>query len=168
MTTRAPHVLDRADYLREVRIPIEVLRETYDEVVRVGSQREVAKAWGWTQAKVRHRVNSYMRHAGIEGDPPGIVSPSHRQRGSLSHSGQGDRSAWRRATDENRALRDRVAALEAEVADLTARVVPLERIEAKLDQLLARPVTIAAVSHRRKADGGIGGRRELRELRRPA
>lgn len=95
----------RDEYLRAVRIPLDQLKATYDEVVATGSQRAVAIAHGWNQAKVRHRVLSYMRHAGIEGDPPGIVSRDHAQRGSLSHSGVGDRSIINGLREELRTAR---------------------------------------------------------------
>lgn len=156
--------------MQGVRLPLEELRATYDEVVAAGSQRAVAKAHGWHQAKVKHRVESYMRATGMTGPPPGIISTEHSSRAALSHSGQGERAAWRRdqarlreaqealerALAENRRLRDRVADLGGEVARWDA-------LEAKLDTLLARPVGIApVVSHRRQSDGGIGGKRERR------
>lgn len=162
--------------MQGTRLPIEELRATFDEVVAAGSQRAVAKAHGWHQSKVKHRVESYMAVAGIEGPAPGIISPEHSHRATLSHSGQGDRTAWRkdqarlreaqealeRALVENRRLRARVADLEEQVARW-------DRLEAKLDALIARPTGApAVVSHRRKSDGGAGGREEMRQLRRTA
>jgi hypothetical protein len=156
-----------------VRLDPEELRVTYDEVVAAGSQKAVAVAHGWNQAKVRHRVLAWMRHAGIEGDPPGIISPSHRIRGALSHAGTGDRTAVRLAQRDADALRARLATVEAEHAALRAEHerladlhVRFDRLEAMVAQVLARPAGI--VSHRRQSDGGIGGREELRQLRRPA
>lgn len=161
--------------MRGTRLPIDVLRATYDEVVAAGSQRAVAKAHGWPQSKVKHRVESYMATSGIEGPPPGIISAEHSHRATLSHSGQGDRSAWRR--DQAR-LRDAQAALERalvenrklreRVDDLAEKVDRWDRLEAKLDALLARPLAIGSVTHRRIKDGGVGGREELRSLRRTA
>ena len=156
--------------MQGTRLPIEELRATFDEVVAAGSQRAVAKAHGWAQSKVKHRVESYMRAAGIDGPAPGIISPEHSHRATLSHSGQGDRTAWRkdqarlreaqealeRALVENRRLR-------ARIDDLEDRVDRWDRLEAKLDALLARPtVGPAVVTHRRVRDGGIGGRKERR------
>lgn len=155
--------------MQGIRLPLDELRQTYDEVVAAGSQRAVAKAHGWHQSKVKHRVESYMAAVGIEGPPPGIVSPEHSHRATLSHSGQGATSEWRRdqarlrdataalerALVENRRLRERVAELDAEVARW-------DRLEGKLDALLARPAAIP-VTHRRIADGGVGGRRERRD-----
>lgn len=160
----------RTTYLTDIRIPIEDLRETYDEVVRVGSQREVANQRGWNQAKVRHRVLSYMRHAGIEGDPPGIVSRTHAARGSLSHSGQGARTLHRILAADLAAANARLAAVEAENTDLRERIADLEAIAARFDRidaaiaaLASRPIGV--VTHRRVKDGGVGGKRELRAIR---
>lgn len=154
----------RETTMRGVRIPLDVLRETYDEVVACGSQRAVAKAHGWHQAKVKHRVESYMRHAGIGGLPPGITSVDHAARASLSHSGQGKASAYHRAAA-------RIAELEAENAALRERVDELEArpwadIHAKLDAILARPAgTIVALDHRRLRDGGTSRRDQMRAAR---
>ena len=153
----------RTASLRGVRLPPDVLRETFDEVVACGSQRAVAQAHGWHQAKVRSRVLSWMRHAGIEGPVPGIVSPSHVERGGLSHSGQGDRSAWKRAADRVIDLEREVAALRARLALLESEARPFARLEAKLDALLARPA-VTPVTHRRIRDGGVGGRAERRRV----
>ncbi len=164
MTPRDPHV-------RESRLPIEVLRATYDEVVRVGSQRLVAQAHGWHQAMVRHRVLSYMRHAGIEGDPPGVVSRSHAHRGSLSHSGQGARTEHRMLTADLAAAHARLFAVEAENADLRERIADLERVDARFDRLealiAARPSgVILQPSHRRIKDGGTPVKAQLKAARR--
>lgn len=142
--------------LRPTRLSLEELRETYDAVVAAGSQRAVAKANGWHQAKVKHRVETYMRHVGIPWPPPGIISRDHSARASLSHSGLGERSAYVRS-------QARVRQLEAEVAELQERVEKLQdvagmfgRVHAKLDAI-ARTVEARKpepVSHRRLADGG--------------
>lgn len=159
----------RSAYLTDIRIPIEDLRATYEEVVAVGSQRLVANAHGWNQAKVRHRVLSYMRHAGIEGDPPGIVSRTHAARGSLSHSGQGARTEHRILSADLATVRARLAAVEADNEELRDRIAELERIDRRFDRLesliLARPVVLAAPTHRRQADGGIGGKEERKVAR---
>lgn len=149
--------------LRGVRIPLDELRETYDEVVRVGSQREVARRHEWNQAKVRHRVLSYMRHAGIEGPPPGIVSPDHSQRGTLSHSGQGDRSAYREAMARVRELEEQRDALLARVERLEEVSAMFAGVHRKLDRLLAvEPLMVPRDLDRRRVDGGAGRRRESR------
>lgn len=155
--------------MQGTRLPIEELRATYDEVVAAGSQRAVARAHGWHQSKVKHRVESYMAAAGIEGPAPGIISPEHSHRATLSHSGQGDRTAWRK--DQAR-LREAQEALErslvenrrlrARVADLEEQVARWDRLEDKLDALLARPSSPTAITNRRIADGGVGGRKERR------
>lgn len=158
----------RDNYLRSVRVPFEELEATYNEVVAAGSQRAVALAHGWHQAKVRHRVMSYMKHAGIEGDPPGIVSKDHAQRGSMSHLGGGDRSALTALRAEHATALLRLEALETENAALRRRLEESEDIRAsfaalhrKLDRLLARQAPVV-VTHRRQADGGIGGKAERR------
>ena len=161
--------MSRDEYLRAIRVPWEELEATYREVVATGSQRAVAQAHGWNQAKVRHRVLSYMRHAGIEGDPPGIVSKDHAQRGSMSHLGGGARSALTALRDDHAATRLRLDALEDENRLLRERLAEVEDIRSsfaalhrKLDALLARQAPTPLVTHRRLADGGVGGRRESR------
>lgn len=51
-------------------------------------------------------------------------------------------------------------ALLARIAELELLAHPWAAIHAKLDQLLARPIGPAMPTHRRIADGGVGGKRE--------
>jgi hypothetical protein len=158
---------DTTPELRSLRVPFDVLRETYEEVVACGSQREVAKRHGWHQAKVKHRVESYMRHAGIDGLPPGITSVSHSHRASLSHSGQGDRSAWKRAAARIVELEAEVARLHAVIADLEAEAHPWVAVHARLERIeRAVGSRVAFVpDHRRQSDGGRSVKDQRKALR---
>ena len=63
---------------------------------------------------------------------------------------------------------ERIEALTENAATMRPIHARLARLEAKLDELLARPLVAPVVSHRRVADGGTGGRQEMKALRRVA
>lgn len=53
-------------------------------------------------------------------------------------------------------------ALLARIAELEIAAHPWVAVHAKLDALLARPSGATVITHRRQADGGVGGRKERR------
>ncbi len=108
-----------------------------------------ARALGVTSAAVRAGALAYMAKQGIEGPVPfTIPRKAVRSRDLIDAHAEVER------------LRARVEELETENEALRLAAHPWVAVHAKLDALLKRPVGVTAVTHRRIADGGIGGKRE--------
>lgn len=108
-----------------------------------------ARALGVTAPAVRQAAQSYMAKHGIDGPIPFTI-PRNATRGRDLAD----------ARAEIEALRARVEKLEAENARLREAAHPWVAVHAKLDALLNRPQAVPVVTHRRVADGGVGGKRE--------
>lgn len=143
-----------------MRAPTERQRQAYEAVVRLGSQTVAAAELGRTAAQVGSSFRGYL-------EATGTPWPAHVRR---YNGWSPDRPAVRIA-----ALEARVLELEGMLASaferydaLRAEATPLARLEAKLDQLLARPAGMVVASSRRITDGGEGEKHQRRRLSREA
>jgi len=142
-----------------VRQPTEVQQRCWAELHRQRSVSAAARALGMSSWAVRGACQAYMTNMGLEGPLPFTKVYARKDESNLV-----------------RQLRERIAELEAQVAirdrtiagrdemihELRAAAQPWVSVHAKLDALLKRPTGIPVVTHRRIADGGVGGRRERR------
>jgi hypothetical protein len=142
-------------------------REAWETVERLGSQIAACAELGISQGAIQTRLTGYMRAMGIEGGTPGASRhPTGTGVVGRLRATVAERDATiadltdqvRIGEDVNRSLLDRIAELE-----IAAH--PWGAIHEKLDRLMARPVVMAAPTHRRQADGGIGGRQERKAAR---
>lgn len=143
-------------------------REAWEAVERFGSQIAAIHVLGISQGAIQTRLNGYMRAMGIEGvgtpgasrHPTGTGVVGRLRATVAERDATIDQLTADLATqvDVNRTLLDRIAELQAEAH-------PWAAIHHKLDLILARPVVMAAPTHRRQADGGIGGRQERKAAR---
>lgn len=122
------------------------------------SYSAAAQSLGMETSSLRQAVKSYMRKVEHPGPPP-FARPYNRKPLEdpvhVALQGRIDSLvatvAERDATIER--LRDRMA-------DLEAAARPFAELHRKLDVLLARASSPAVVTHRRRADGGTGGKAE--------
>lgn len=148
--------------------PTEKQREAWEAVERLGSQIAAAKELGISQGGLQSRMRGYQRAMGIVGDLPGMLEPV--------------RHYSTRGTGQVAQLRQRVRELEAElgqqqavnsallqrIAELELLAHPWAAVHQKLDVILARstaPAVPAVITHRRRADGGVGGKTEAKARR---
>lgn len=95
--------------------------------------------------------------------PP--IDADSQARRALGHVGQETRMRVALA-DAAASVLDRVDPLEEDNEQLREDAAPFTRLEAKLDQLLARPATAIIASSRRIVDGGEGEKHQRRRVKR--
>lgn len=152
-----------------IRQPTEIQQRCWDALHEHRSVSAAARALGMTSWAVRGACQAYMVNLGMEGPLPFTKVYAQKAESHLV-----------------RQLRDRIAELEDQleaerldreqellrltgrIADLTELAHPWVAVHQKLDKLLARPAGVAVVTHRRQADGGVGGKRERRRMAIPA
>lgn len=156
-----------------MREPTPRQRQVWEAVERLGTQTAAARSLLITQGAVQSALKGYAAAMGIEGPLPGArVYPPERREQLRSAvrvpRGTGPVATLRRELAEAQMrvvrLEDRLARLEEENEELRAAAAPFARLEAKLDQLLARPAIVA--SSRRITDGGEGEKHQRRRLAR--
>lgn len=125
--------------------------QTYREV------RAAAASVGVSNYALRDACEAYMRHMGMDGPMPFVRFYRTRQLGA-------DLIEANRRIAQLEAERDTLVqqldAARETIADLQQQAHPWVAIHAKLDALLKRPAGVTPITHRRKADGGVGGKRE--------
>jgi hypothetical protein len=136
-----------------VRPPTAHEQACWDALHEHRSTARAARALGKSTAAVRVGVLAYMSKKGLDGPIPYTIPRNATRAEDL-----------RSARIEAERLRERVRLLEAENARLRELAHPWVAVHAKLDAILARPSAVA-VTHRRIADGGQGGRAERKALR---
>ena len=145
---------------------------TWELVEQTGSQIETARILGTTQGAVQSSMKGYQHAMGLTGPLPGAriyATGVRRGEGTIGQL-KGRIAALEAERDEARAALEAIQQEhEAEVQRLTERIAalalaagPWTEVHRKLDAILARPTVMAAPTHRRQADGGIGGKRERR------
>lgn len=133
-------------------------RRCWDALHRHRNVRAAALELGINGYSLRDACEAYMRHMGLSGPMPFVKE--YRQRTDARELVE-TRASNARLSEENARLRLTIERLEARIVDLEAMAHPWVGVHAKLDALLARPGPVA-VTHRRQADGGVGGKRERR------
>lgn len=144
--------------------PTDKQREAWEAVERLGTQLAASRELGIHQGSLQTRMRGYQRAMGITGDLPGLIESAGIAALKRKPKGEGQVSRLRH---ELRVALARIEQLEADnerqaarIADLEALARPWVDVHRKLDALLARPSGPAVVTHRRIADGGVGGKRE--------
>jgi hypothetical protein len=132
-------------------------RACWEALNRYRGVRGAADALGVSPFSIRTACESYMRHMGMEGPLP--FTKVYRSRLAGQELADAQRRIDQQAL-ELRSLREQLDAAREENARLAALAHPWVAVHAKLDALLARPVGSVAPTHRRIADGGVGGKRE--------
>lgn len=151
-------------------------REAWAAVERTGSQVEAATAIGISQGAIQTRLRGYQHAMGIKGRLPGArVYKNGVTRGTgpwaqlramialleaeverLTRELEAERSTF---DQERERLTETIAALTEQAHPWVAVHAKLERIERAVTR------TPVPVTHRRQADGGVGGRAERKALR---
>lgn len=145
-------------------------RRCWEALNRYRSVRAAADALGMSGFSLRDACEAYMRHMGMDGPLP--FTKVYRSRATGQELADAHRRIEQLTIERDEAL----AALDAEredrerellrltqrIADLAEQAHPWVEVHAKLDRLLARPAVVAAPTHRRIKDGGVGGKRERR------
>ena len=123
---------------------------SYEAVVRLGSQSDASRELQRHQGSIRADVLRYVELTGAP-LPDGV-------------------SGVRRAPSAAQVLAGVPARLDAIEADIVATRAALERLTELVEGFVQRqPIVIAGVGlNRRQADGGEGGKREQRAIRRVA
>lgn len=150
--------------------PTEKQRAAWEAVERLGAQIAAAHELGIHQGSLQSRLRGYQRAMGIVDALPGLTD-GHQAHRAMTPRGAGRVSQLRgqlyEAQAEARDLRKRVARLEARIADLEERAAPFAEVHRKLAAIeraiLARPA-VPVITHRRQADGGVGGKMERRRV----
>lgn len=150
------------------RNPTVKQREAWDAVWRLGSQLAACAELGISQGAIQTRLTGYMRAMGIEGG--GTPGASRHPTGTgvvgRLRTTIAERDATIAALESDLATQMAVnTALLDRIAELEISAHPWAAVHEKLDRLMARPVVMAAPTHRRQADGGIGGRQERKVAR---
>lgn len=155
-------------------MPTDLQTSTWALVEQTGSQTEAARILGCSQGAVQSSMRGYQHAMGLTGPLPGA-----RVYRTGIKRGEGPWATLRGRVTELEAERDTLRAEldaiqqdhDAEVQRLTERIAaltlaagPWTDVHRKLDAILARPTVMAAPTHRRQSDGGIGGKRERRGM----
>lgn len=128
--------------------------QVYEAVVRLGSQAAAALELGIPTGAVSSALTQYRLKTGAPHPNPDRARPQGEHRVGLT---------LREAAGQ---LPDRLDAVEARVSDLTASIDALARLAGELaDEVRSfvnrQPVVLQVMAtHRRQADGGVGGRLE--------
>ena len=123
----------------------------------------------WDLQQAGHSRTEIAERLGIGIDGVSRLLTAYRRNIGMQRTyGKGTYARVTQLEGERDALAAEVARLRSELAPWESLTARLDAIEAKVDRLLARPVGPVTVTHRRVADGGVGGRRELRALREAA
>ena len=107
---------------------------------------------------LQHRRGSGGLRSGVQAPR----TPYHELRRALAVVTRERDEARAALVAEQRANEAAVSDLLERIAELTAEAHPWVSVHAKLDAILARPFGAPVVTHRRRADGGVGGKRERR------
>ena len=116
---------------------------------------KAAAAMGVEPANLREACRTYMRKTGMEGPLP-FVGKYTRKPGRCP---QHDATIARLQQERDDAVAQ-ADALRDLIADLERQAHPWVEVHRKLDALLKRPAGVTTITHRRVADGGVGGKRE--------
>lgn len=154
--------------------PTELQVRTWALVQQTGSQIEAARILGCTQGAIQSSMKGYQHAMGLTGPLPGArvyATGVRRGEGTIGQlkgriaTLEAERDEARAALEAERLDRDaEVQRLTERIAVLTLAAGPWTEVHRKLDLLIARPTVIAPPTHRRQADGGIGGKRERKAL----
>ena len=143
------------------RQPTALQRQCWEALNTYRSVRAAADALGMYPFAVRDAATRYQQHAGI----PGPLPFTKLYRSRIAGQELADaRSRIAQLEAERASLVKQLDAARETIADLQQQAHPWVAVHAKLDRLLARPTAIPDVTHRRIADGGIGGRQERRRV----
>lgn len=127
--------------------------QVYELWEKLGNQGAAARELGITQGAVVSAIRGYRRNAGID-EPLPPTTPIRRrtltQREQLEAIGP-----------ELARLAEQGSAVPLAIETLSERIDGLER---QILQWTARQPVFVVPSHRRQADGGVGGREEARRL----
>ncbi len=151
--------------------PTALQREAWETVQRLVTQKAAAEHLGIHQGTLQSRMQGYAHAMGITGPLPGARQYARGKRGTGQIATlraeiatlQEQLAAANAALEaEQRAHEAAIHGLLERVADLHAQAHPWIAVHAKLDAIMARPFGAPVVTHRRRADGGAGGKREHR------
>lgn len=141
------------------RNPTDRQRQCWEALNAHRNVRSAADSLGMAPYSLRDGAEAYMRKAGIPGPLP--FTKVYRSR----LAGQELEDARRRIAQletENAALRGQVDGLRAVNARLAAEARPWAGVHARLERIERAVTRPTVITHRRVADGGMGGRRERR------
>lgn len=119
-----------------------------------GAQTAAARELGLTNSGLKSAVDGYRRHSGLP--------PSRPLRTLVADRGPNIRELIPALVERQEAVESRLVGVASQLAGIEAS---LDELLAEVRGMLARQPLVLEVrpSHRRRADGGDGGRRELRQ-----
>lgn len=138
-------------------IPSARQQRAWDALHEHRSIPKAAAAIGVEPSNLREACRTYMLKVGIPGPMPYVGGYTRKQGICPQH----DSTIARLQRERDDALAE-AETLRALVADLQALAHPWVAVHARLERIeraVTRPV---AITHRRVADGGVGGRKERR------
>lgn len=141
------------------RKPTQRQREAWEALHRHQNVRSAADALGITPYGVREACEAYMRNAGIDGPMPFVRVYRSRLVGRELEDARREVEAARAERDS---LREQLEEARTEIALLRLAAHPWVEVHARLERIERAVSRPTVVTHRRLADGGIGGRRERR------
>jgi tryptophan 2,3-dioxygenase len=132
-------------------------RRCWDALHRHRNVRTAALELGINGYSLRDACEAYMRHMGLSGPLPFVKE--YRQRTDARELVE-TRASNARLSEENARLRLTIERLEARIVDLEAMAHPWVGVHARLERIERAVSVPRVVTHRRQADGGVGGKRE--------
>lgn len=140
-----------------------VQQRCWDALHEHRSVKAAADALGMTTWAVRSACQAYMVNMGMEGPLPFTKVYARKDESLLVRQLRERIAELEELLASEREDREReIVRLTQRMADLAEQAQPWAAVHQKLDRILARPVGAIVPTHRRRADGGVGGKREAR------